>query len=986
LAKETVAEDYEMNKKYRVNSTNIIVLAAVCMVLLTSILGTIANQTESFTNKRSSAQVEQRDLGTTNGVSATVEDKHDAAKAEFKPDELLIKFKTASASSINSVIEGFKATILHHFRMIDVYHVRLPENLTLTAALDLFRNNAQVEYAEPNYIYNIGAPTTPNDPLFNGLWGLHNTGQTGGTLDADIDAPEAWDIRTGNKSIVVAVIDTGVDYTHEDLTANMWRNPGETANGIDDDLNGYVDDIYGIDTFNNDADPYDDNGHGTHCSGTIGAVGNNSIGVTGVNWNTSIMALKFLSSGGWGYTDDAIECIEYAIMMKTAYSVNVRVLSNSWGSGSYSHALYDAIAAAGASNMLFVAAAGNQYGNNNDLLPFYPASYDLNNIISVAATDHNDDLAWFSNWGPSSVDVGAPGVNILSTVPTNAYGSYSGTSMATPHVSGLAALVLDGHPSYSCMQVKTRILTTVDKLSSLTGKVLTDGRINAWRALTTADTALYLDVVEPAEEFPFIKSAEYNISAWVHTVSDSVLGATVTANFSTGEPDITLKDDGVPPDRLADDGVYTGAWVPGVLGDVTVGFSASASGLTPASTLVSGNVKYVPKYLVEETAYEWIEVSDTLIGQCIGDEDYLTLTLPFPVYFYGDEYLNLTVGSDGNVDFEDKYVGYSITPVPSANSYGVERLLAVFWDDLNMRTVINHGTLFYGIVGSSPNRVLVIEWKDIAHYYDTGSSTFEALFYENSTDIVLQYQDVSFENPSYDFGASATVGLQYNNVWGTQFSYNTASLSNGLALRFYSSQVSSLQSLASEVMGAQEENVYYLRTGNIYDDSALGFVYGKSVQSQNIISQNNPTFINQTSGAPLVSGDIVIFGGRSASKVMQYYESQGIAWVWCDVNAAYYTFKRVDNGQTLYPVAISTYNPSVKDYFVIQAFKDGSRTVLSQWGISAEGTYASGLCFADLVWPHIADFSDSYYIYSWEDLNGDGIQTTNEILLKTSGN
>jgi hypothetical protein len=370
----------------------------------------------------------------------------------------------------------------------------------------------------------------------------------------------------------------------------------------------------------------------------------------------------------------------------------------------------------------------------------------------------------------------------------------------------------------------------------------------------------------------------------------------------------------------------------------------------------------------------------------LGDDSFVTVTSPFPINFYGDLYTNLTVGSNGNINFEDKFLGLMNYPIPSANGYSVDRLIGVLWTDLNMRTYIDHGTVLCGIVGTSPNRTLAVEWKDVAHYYDAGSVTFEILFYENSSNIVLQYQDVSFGYSNYDYGANATVGIQYNPQWGTQYSYDTLSLHNNLALRLSSVQTLSLQFLVSAIMNDPAQTVYYVRTGNIYDDSALGFVYGKSAQSQNIISQNNPTFINQTSGRPLVSGNIAIFGGRFASKVMQHYESQGLAMVWLDVNATYYTFKRIDNGQTLYSVAISTYNPSVMDYFVIQAFKDGSRTVLTQWGISAQGTYASGLCFADLVWPHIADFVDSYYIYSWEDLNGDGMQTTNEMLLRVSGN
>ena len=225
--------------------------------------------------------------------------------------------------------------------------------------------------------------------------------------------------RPASANVLVGVIDTGVDYNHPDLAANIWTNPGEIAgNGIDDDGNGYIDDVHGYDFVNNDGDPMDDNGHGTHFSGTIGGVGNNGIGVAGVNWNVKIMALKFLDSGGSGSTANAVAGVQYATMM------GVDVTSNSWGGGGFSQALYDAIDAAGAANIAFVAAAGNN-GANNDTSPAYPAAYDLPNIISVAATDDNDELASFSNYGAASVDLGAPGVDILSTLPGNQYGLLS---------------------------------------------------------------------------------------------------------------------------------------------------------------------------------------------------------------------------------------------------------------------------------------------------------------------------------------------------------------------------------------------------------------------------------------------------------------------------------------------------------------------------------------------------------------------------------
>jgi subtilisin family serine protease len=415
------------------------------------------------------------------------------ADASYKPGELLVRFapkaartqrSTAEKHEILSVLGG--GIIKRDYRIVPgLSVVKLPDGMTVQDALKTFNKANGILYAEP--IYRVKALSTfPNDPRFGGLWGMHNTGQTGGTPDADIDAPEAWDIGTGNGDIVVAVIDTGVDYTHPDLAANMWINPGEIpGNGIDDDNNGYVDDIYGYDFCNNDGDPMDDYFHGTHCAGTIGAVGNNGVGVAGVCWNVRIMALKFLSSEGSGYIDGAIACIEYSIDM------GAKLSSNSWGGGGYDQALKDAIDAAGAAGMLFVAAAGNS-NQNSDIYPLYPAAYDNPCIISVMATDHTDNKSWFSNYGPTSVDLGAPGTGILSTFPTyetdamvyyglsTNYETISGTSMATPHVAGACAFMWSMNPALSHLQVKQIILDTVDKLGALDGLCVTGGRLNLY--------------------------------------------------------------------------------------------------------------------------------------------------------------------------------------------------------------------------------------------------------------------------------------------------------------------------------------------------------------------------------------------------------------------------------------------------------------------------------------------------------------------------
>jgi len=341
-------------------------------------------------------------------------------------------------------------------------------------------------HVEPDLLVSIDK--TPADPSYGQLWGMNNTGQDGGTADADIDAPEAWEMSTGSAALVTAVLDTGVDYTHPDLVANIWTNRGETpGDGIDNDNNGYVDDVHGWDFYNNDADPMDDHSHGTHCAGTIAASGDNGDGVAGVNWAGKIMALKFIGAQGYGETSGAIAAMNYVRMMKTQHNVNVRVTSNSWGGDGYSQELYDAIAAAGSNGILFVAAAGNggddHVGDDNDVTPNYPSNYDLDNVIAVAATDHNDRRAGFSNFGATSVDLAAPGVSVLSTVPNNGYANYSGTSMATPHVAGVASLSFSYSPGATIAEVKAAILGGVDHIADMQGASVSGGRLNALNTL-----------------------------------------------------------------------------------------------------------------------------------------------------------------------------------------------------------------------------------------------------------------------------------------------------------------------------------------------------------------------------------------------------------------------------------------------------------------------------------------------------------------------
>ncbi|MDT4952574.1 MAG: hypothetical protein QOJ02_712 [Acidobacteriota bacterium] len=345
-----------------------------------------------------------------------------------------------------------------------------------------------VEYAEPVVIVSTehdepgGAKHKhANDVRFGEQWSLQNTGQNDGKAGADIGVLRAWFKTTGSSKVVVAVLDSGVDYTHFDLMHNIWVRPADMAPYTDDEL-GTFNDLHGFNATDRWTDPMDDNGHGTHCAGIIGAEGNNGVGIAGINWNVEIMPLKFLSSTGSGSTKDAIEAINYVIDRKHK-GVNVRIISASWGSPQRSRALRDAIKKAGDEGILFVAAAGNS-SDDSDKRPHFPAGYsDLPNVISVAALDRNDQLASFSNYGAKSVQIAAPGKEILSTWLNGEFYVASGTSMATPEVAGVAALVLSINPKMSVKELRDRLFNTVDKLDSLKGKVSTGGRINAARAV-----------------------------------------------------------------------------------------------------------------------------------------------------------------------------------------------------------------------------------------------------------------------------------------------------------------------------------------------------------------------------------------------------------------------------------------------------------------------------------------------------------------------
>jgi subtilisin family serine protease len=415
---------------------------------------------------------------------------------ELAGSELIVKLKAGQAKSFLSVKSHKGMTVKENLNVSfgDYMLVNVPTNKSMKSAINYLNSLPEVEYAEPNYKLSIGSSFegeegTPRDAEFIKLWGLQNKGNneptrsgdistTPGKAGADVNALQAWNITKGSRDVTIAVIDTGVDYNHPDLKNQMWVNEAEAngTEGVDDDGNGFVDDIHGYDFANNDGDPRDGHSHGTHCAGTIGAEHNN-IGVAGVMANVKIVGVKFLTDSGSGSTANAIKSVDYATKL------NVDIMSNSWGGGGFSQALKDAISRAKDAGILFVAAAGNS-SSDNDSRPHYPSNYDVENVISVAAHNAQDSLASFSCFGKRTVHVAAPGRNIMSTVKNGGYAVYSGTSMATPHVSGVLGLLLAKEGRSDVSDIRERLMKSSVYVASYKKKTISEGRVDAYNLLT----------------------------------------------------------------------------------------------------------------------------------------------------------------------------------------------------------------------------------------------------------------------------------------------------------------------------------------------------------------------------------------------------------------------------------------------------------------------------------------------------------------------
>jgi len=519
---------------------------------------------------------------------------------------ILAKYKDGVSSQRASVaLQSLGLRVSRQYQMIDGLVLldsttsrleaanvgQVDRSRALLERIKTLRESGNFAYVEPDYAHFPSIEPSDSKYVDGTLWGLRNNGQNGGLEGADInvaragsDGTNAWDITVGTTNTVVAVIDTGVRYTHVDLARQIWTNPGEIAgNGIDDDGNGYIDDVHGINSILDSGDPFDDGDHGSHVAGTIAASANDENGHVGVAWNVRIMALKFLrgpDQGGFGLTSDAIQCLQYAV------SKGVKISNNSWGGGPFEQTMLDALQQARDKGHLFIAAAGNST-QDSDLDPAFPASYDLDNVVSVAALDRKDKLASFSNYGRTAVDLGAPGVEIYSSTSGSdtEYQVFAGTSMASPHVTGVAALCLSAFPKASMIELRERLLSTVTPVEGLRGKVLTGGRVNALGALkASADGVLEVSVTpapgsssQPAELLAGSKTLfTARVSDLLSVTNARFAGFLINGVASTN---LVIANDGRVPDLVSNDSVYTGyLFVPTNLGPMELVYDVTATG------------------------------------------------------------------------------------------------------------------------------------------------------------------------------------------------------------------------------------------------------------------------------------------------------------------------------------------------------------------------------------------------------------------------
>lgn len=686
----------------------------------------------------------------------------------YSVGQVIVKFKKTfglTKSDVRSKVLDLSHRIIHQYSEATGFLVVEANTKESVKALMVeYMARDDVAFVEPNYL--VKAVDIPDDPSFGDQWGLHNVGQNAGNSDVDINFPESFKAENGAINYI-GVIDSGVDYNHQDLKDNMWTNPDEIpGNGIDDDGNGYVDDVHGINTVINNGDPMDDNGHGTHVAGIISAKVNNTMGVAGISKNTKIIACKFLNSEGSGYLSDALKCMEYFHLLASEKGIPIVATNNSWGGTGDSEAFSEMLTQHKADNILFIAAAGND-GKDNDLFEFFPANNTSQNVIAVGAMNRSDQLASYSNYGRRNVHVVAPGSDILSTYPDDRYVAMSGTSMATPFVSGLVGLLKSQQPALDWSGIKNLVLTGGIAVNAYQDKTLSGRRIrlsdsDGKGALTCQNQVLISRIFPLGTNLVVSQNEKVDLQV-LHLDCANPAGSLNVTVEPTGETLVLTQQQ--------DNGVYIGSYTPS--GNET-SYVLNFGNDDPLTLTISNN--YLP---VEVVPQNYRVISGQHLTELTDDET-TVVNLPFKFRFANTNpgYDQLYVSANGIISLTNQSQSWQNKDIPGAD---LGPVIAPFWDDLRPA---NGEGIFVAIVGTSPDQEAVIEWRNIPVYGSScpGDATFQVVIFENRADVLINYKDVTFDQPACSLGNSATVGLQVTPAAFNKYSFNQALLTDGLSL------------------------------------------------------------------------------------------------------------------------------------------------------------------------------------------------------------
>lgn len=631
---------------------------------------------------------------------------------------LLVRYKNTNTQAHINSKRLFK--VVPGLQLIEV-----ADGVDTQHTIETLKSDPNVTYVEHDY--EVHTSSLPNDPMLSSQWALNN-----------IHVPQAWDMSIGDSNVFIGVIDTGVDYKHPDLVANLWTNPREIAgNRVDDDHNGIIDDVYGANMIRNTGDPLDDSGHGSHVTGIIAASGNNGIGISGVMQKAKIISCKFLDKDGSGAISGAISCLEYFSNLH----IPIVTTNNSWGGNNFSMALYDAILAHQHQGILFVTAAGN-YSVDHDQTPLYPASYDLANVISVAAIDDKENLADFSDYGRYSIHVAAPGVDILSTT-NGSYANMKGTSIAAPHVSGLAGLIKTQKNTRDWVAIKNLILSGGKSLSSLSDRTITGKLIQADGSLNCIEQYLRSHVLPHSNALSLEIGQSIPLSAYNIKCDKSLGDRVIQINHQNTL--LTNKD-----------GICTSSFKPNSTGIYTVNFGFNDI----ASIDIFDSSQWKNYVTATPITFQYRNISGKSVET--GDETKSTISAPFALLFgaASSGIFQLYVSSNGALSLTDNLLsGFHNTSIPVVDRM---TLIAPLWSDL-FADGSNSG-IFYDTVGSTPNREFVVEWRNMQkHGLADSLFTFQIIFFENKSDILFNYLSIK-PNISATIGIQVkpTLSLQYN--------------------------------------------------------------------------------------------------------------------------------------------------------------------------------------------------------------------------------